>query len=115
MEDLMSNADQTASVQIALEPTELVFGIKGIDVMLGDTAIASAMMGDTFEVAVPTGEHDLHLLLHGVVDRKSNPVGLALTPGETVQLAGRYDRGSGTITLKLVDPSAAGQLKPHRG
>lgn len=106
----MSNADQTARVQIALEPAELVFGIRSIDVLLGDTAIASAMMGDTFDVAVPPGEHNLHLLLHGVVDRKSNPVALALTPGETVQLAGRYDRVSGMIALQLIDPSVAAQL-----
>ena len=78
----------------------LLFGVKGIDVLIDEKVVGSLAFGEKQTFPCAPGSHTVQAVLRAVATRHSNTLTVEVADGASVRVTGKYDRMYGTIALK---------------
>ena len=78
----------------------LLFGVKGIDVLVDEKVVGSMAFGGKQTFPCAPGSHTVQAVLRAAATRHSNTLTVAVADGASVRVTGIYDRKYGTIALK---------------
>jgi hypothetical protein len=90
----------TGKIEIALSDPGKLLGVRGLDIQIDGEQAGSIGFGETKQVECAPGSHQVRILLHAVVHRRSNVVTVEVGEDRPARLHGDYSRLWGTVRLK---------------
>lgn len=90
----------TGRIEISLQRTALLLGVRGIEIHLDGEPVDTIGFGATRTISCPPGEHTVQLVLQALFfRRRSNRLAIVVPEGGGVAIMGRYSRMWGNLRL----------------